>query len=205
MLGWSGSVAEGSPMTDDDSDTARRQGITPEPQFASIPAFQGVLILHALAAAFVGVQGWKVTLGYGIIGADSVSDFYAMHFFFLAIFGVTPALNLLAAIHLTSRPARARRYLDPALVLAWIQVACGMLFALTAAGTGFFVLPLLFVVPYAFVVGLATKAAMELETGSHRGRTGGWRLAAADLAVFTVVSAVLAIPVALFDNRYHVF
>lgn len=190
-------------MTDERPDPPR-QIIAPERQFASTAEFQGTLIFHALVAGVIGVLAWKVTLGFGVMGADSVSDFYAIHIFYLVVFGMTPALNLLAAMHLGSRPARAKRYLNPALVFAWIQVSFGILFSVVAAVSGFLV-PLFFAVLYALVVGIASKAASELETGNERGPSGGWRLAAFDLAAFTVVCAVLAIPVALFDNRYHVF
>jgi hypothetical protein len=191
-------------MTDDRPETPQRQTITPEPQFASIPEFQGLLILHALAAGIIGVLGWMVTIGFGAMGADGMATFYAIHLFYLVVFGMTPALNLLTTIHLPSRPARAKRYLAPAMVFAWIQVACGVLFASVAAASGFFV-PLIFAVLYTLVVGLATKATSSLRHGNERQRSGGWRLVAVDLAVFMIVSAVLAIPVALFDNKYHVF
>lgn len=145
-----------------------------------------------------------VTIGFGVMGADGMAAFYTIHLFYLVVFGMTPALNLLATIHLPARPARAKRYLAPAMVFAWVQVACGVLFTAVAAASGFFV-PLFFAVLYTFVVGLATSATSKLSHGNERQRSGGWRLVAVDLAVFMIVSAVLAIPVALFDNRYHVF
>jgi hypothetical protein len=187
-------------MSEDDADTLRRQAAATE-HSAPVTTVAGALILHALLAAFIGFQGWKMTLGFSVMGADSMSDFYAIHIFYLLVFGISPALDLLAVIHLQSRPTRARRYLIPALVVAWIQAACGMLLAIPAVIAGF-ALPLFIAVPYAFMVGVATRAARNLD---HGGRSGGWRLASVDLAVFTGINAVIAIPVVLFDNQYQVF
>ncbi|MDA1362672.1 hypothetical protein O1R50_23825 [Glycomyces luteolus] len=187
-------------MSDDLSDTPEQQ--VPQQQFASVPAFQGMLIVHALAAGIIGVPAWMITIGFGVMGADSMSDFYAIHFFYLVVFGMTPGLNLLATIHLPSRPARAKRYLAPVLVFAWIQVSCGALFAVVAAASAFIV-PLFFAILYTFVVVCIAKATSELEAGGEGVRSG--RLVAVDLAVFTLASAVLAIPVAVFGHLYRVF
>jgi len=76
-------------MTEDRPEPPQRQTITPEPQFASILEFQGLLILHALAAGIIGVLGWMVTIGFGVMGADGIATFYAIHLFYLVVFGMT--------------------------------------------------------------------------------------------------------------------
>lgn len=189
-------------MSEDLSDTPPRESTATEQQFASLAMLQGMLLLHALLAGFIGYQAWKLSLGFGVMGADRMADFYAIHIFYLVVIGPTPALNLLAIVHAESRPSRAKRYLRPALVFAWVQAACGMLIAIPFAA---FILPLFLAALYAFIVGVTTKAANEMEPGSVRGRLSRRHLTAIDLTAALCASAVLAIPVAVLDSRYHVF
>jgi hypothetical protein len=174
-------------------------------QPASTTALRVALLIHAVLAAAFGIQAWKITLGFSVMGAESISDFYPIHIFYLVVFGPTPVLNLLAAIHLSSRPVRANRYLVPALVFAWIQTVIMLLFAIIVATTAGFVVPLFFAILFALLVGIVTRAKTRYRAGSEQQRLGSWRTAALDIAVVVLVSVVLAIPVVLFNNQYAVF
>jgi hypothetical protein len=177
--------------------------IDPGASSATVPypesalTLKALLVVHGVLSVLVGFPLWLLTLAFSAMVGDSGQSAAVL---FLALFGPSAPLNLLAAYNFNRHPRKARVYLLMAGVVAVLQAL-----ALTLYAIGLIAVPMILcgavlvagVVIAGFVLGSKAEVQLWLTRGEGSGTKKRFKSAAADLAVLlgtvTAIASVLAL------------
>jgi hypothetical protein len=163
------------------------------PEITPVGAVRFLLVVHLAVVLGVGTWVWLVSLALAAMAGSDTSGIGPSIILWLLLIGVTPVVNLLAAVHLKARPNRARRYLMVAATWAWLQVIGAALIGIALV---FWIPVLLLLIVPAVLMALGITRAAVRETPPQQAEHATWRTAVIDVGIGVGISAgVLALPV----------
>lgn len=164
------------------------------PEISPVGAVRLLLVVHLAVVLGVGTWIWLLSLSLAAMAGSDTSSVRASIILWMFLIGLTPAVNILSAVHLKARPNRAHRYLMVAATWAWLQVAVAAFFGFALVLWS--PILLLLVVPAVFMALGITRTAVR-EPAPNKAEHATWRTAVLDLGIGAVTSAgVLALPAA---------